>query len=59
MLSPAEVSFLMSFIRRYWYYDSVKQICARFGFSKSKVTVTLMRTREKLAKYLKKEGYLL
>lgn len=47
------------FIRRYWYYDSVKQICARFGFSKSKVTVTLMRTREKLAKYLKKEGYLL
>ncbi len=46
------------FIRRYWYYDSIQQLCARFGFGKSKVTVTLMRTRNKLAKYLKKEGYL-
>ena len=46
------------FIRRYWYYDSIQQLCARFGFGKSKVTVTLMRTQNKLAKYLKKEGYL-
>ena len=47
------------FIRRYWYYDSIQQICERYGFGKSKVTVTLMRTRKKLAKFLKKEGYLL
>lgn len=46
------------FIRRYWYYDSIQQICERCGFGKSKVTVTLMRTRNKLAKFLKKEGYL-
>ena len=46
------------FVRRYWYYDSIRQICKRYGFSKSKVTVTLMRTRNKLAAYLKKEGYM-
>ena len=46
------------FIRRYWYYDSIEQICKRYGFGKSKVTVALMRTRNKLAAYLKKEGYL-
>ena len=47
------------FLRRYWYYDSIRQICSRFGFGKSKVTVSLMRTRNKLAAYLKKEGYFL
>ena len=47
------------FIRRYWYCDSVKSICARFGCGKSKVTVTLKRTRDKLARYLKEEGYVL
>lgn len=47
------------FIRRYWYYDPVKAICARYGFGQSKVLVTLKRTRDKLALYLKKEGYLL
>ena len=47
------------FIRKYWYFDSVKNICARYGFGQSKVLVTLKRTREKLAKYLKKEGYLI
>lgn len=46
------------FLRRYWYYDSIRQICKRYGFSKSKVTVSLMRTRNKLAAHLKKEGYL-
>ena len=46
------------FIRRYWYYDSIEQICKRYGFGKSKVTVTLKRTRDKLAEHLKKEGYL-
>lgn len=48
----------MLFIRRYWYYDPILQICKRTGFSKSRVTVTLMRTRKKLAAYLKKEGYI-
>lgn len=46
------------FIRRYWHYDSVKTICAKYGFGQSKVLVSLKRTRDKLALYLKKEGYL-
>lgn len=46
------------FIRRYWYCDSIEQLCKRYGFGKSKVTVTLKRARDKLAEHLKKEGYL-
>ena len=45
------------FVRRYWYYDPVNEICTRYGFGKSKVTVSLKRTRDKLAQYLKGEGY--
>ena len=44
------------FIRRYWYYDSVKSICARYGFGKSRVLMMLKRTREDLAEYLKVRG---
>lgn len=40
------------FLRRYWYLDSVEEICARFGFSQSKVKSMLSRTREKLRKHL-------
>ncbi len=47
------------FVRRYWYYDPIESICARYGFTKGKVSMTLKRTRDKLAEYLKKEGYLL
>ncbi len=46
------------FIRRYWYCDSVPSICARYGFGKSKVLMMLKRTRDDLAAYLKKEGFL-
>ncbi|MCR4906686.1 MAG: RNA polymerase sigma factor [Clostridiales bacterium] len=46
------------FIRRYWYCDSVAGICARYGFGKSKVLMMLKRTRDDLAAYLKKEGFL-
>lgn len=44
------------FIRRYWYCDSVSQICTRFSFGESKVKTTLMRTRAKLRKHLRKDG---
>ena len=47
------------FIRRYWHYDPVKTISQRYGFSQSKVLVSLKRTRDKLAEYLKKEGYII
>lgn len=44
------------FLRRYWLMESVEEIAARFSFSKSKVKSMLFRTRNKLEKYLKKEG---
>lgn len=43
------------FLRRYWYFDSVKAIAARFGFSESKVKMMLKRTRDKLMLRLQKE----
>lgn len=44
------------FMRRYWLMESVKEIAARFSFSESKVKSMLFHTRNKLKKYLKKEG---
>ena len=46
------------FLRRYWYFDSVDDICRRFGFGKSKVKMTLKRTRDKLRAHLERESYL-
>lgn len=45
------------FIRRYWYLDSVSEIARKYSFSESKVKSMLYRTRCKLGKYLKKEGF--
>lgn len=53
---PASERALM--IRRYWYNDSIRELTKRFGFGESKVKVTLKRTRDKLARYLKKEGFI-
>lgn len=47
------------FVRRYWYFDSVNDICERFGYGKSKVKMMLKRTRDKLISYLEQEGVLL
>ncbi|MBQ8837305.1 MAG: sigma-70 family RNA polymerase sigma factor [Clostridia bacterium] len=44
------------FMRRYFYFDTVSEICTRYGFSQSKVKMMLKRTRDKLQKHLKKEG---
>jgi RNA polymerase sigma-70 factor (ECF subfamily) len=46
------------FVQRYWYLCTVNEIAENLHLTKSKVTVTLMRTRKKLAEYLEKEGYL-
>lgn len=43
------------FLCRYWYFDSVSEIAARFGFTHSKVKMMLKRTRDKLLKRLEKE----
>ena len=44
------------FVCRYWYYDSISDICTQFNMGQSKVKMMLLRTRKKLAKYLEQEG---
>jgi RNA polymerase sigma-70 factor (ECF subfamily) len=44
------------FVRRYWYFDSVKEIMRRFRMSKSKVESMLFRTRQKLRAWIEEEG---
>lgn len=43
------------FVRRYFFYDSVKEIAEKYGFSESKVKSILFYTRNKLRKELKEE----
>lgn len=45
------------FLSRYWYLDSIEAITKITGFSQSKVTSMLHRTRGKLRKRLSEEGY--
>lgn len=45
------------FVRRYWYADSVSDIAEAFHMRPNTVSVGLARTREKLRKFLIKEGY--
>lgn len=44
------------FVRRYWYCDSITQIANQFSSGESKIKMTLLRTRNKLMDYLRKEG---
>ena len=44
------------FLRRYFYFDSINDICQRYGFGQSKVKMMLKRTREKLLVRLTEEG---
>lgn len=46
------------FLCRYWYLDPVAEIANYYGFSVSKVTSMLHRTRKKLRAELEKEGLL-
>lgn len=45
------------FIRRYWFFDSVGDIAARYSFSESKVKSMLYHTRRRLKVYLGKAGF--
>ena len=47
----------MIFVRRYWFGDSVSEIALRYEISQSAVLMRLSRMQEKLAVYLKKEGF--
>ena len=44
------------FLSRYWYIASIAEIAEKFGFTESKVTAMLHRTRTALRRYLKEEG---
>ncbi len=45
------------FIQKYWFFRSVDDIAGDLSVSKSKVKVSLMRTRARLAEFLEREGY--
>lgn len=45
------------FLRRYWYLDSTEQLAVRFSMSRTHVTTTLYRLRQKLRTHLQKEGF--
>ena len=47
------------FLRRYYHFDTIFEISRRYDFSEGKVKMMLLRTREKLAAYLEKEGFTL
>ena len=44
------------FLRRYWFFDPVKDIARRYGYREGKVKMMLLRTREKLKNHLEKKG---
>lgn len=44
------------FIRKYWFFDSISDIADRYSFSESKVKSMLFHTRNRLKRFLKKEG---
>ncbi len=45
------------FVRRYYFADSIEEIAKKFSLSENNVSVRLHRLRNKLKKYLEKEGY--
>lgn len=47
------------FVCRYWYFDPVTEIAARFGMTENNVSVTLNRMRRKLRSYLTERGFAL
>lgn len=44
------------FLRRYWYFDSIEEICRRTGFREGTVKSMLFAMRRRLRDYLEKEG---
>lgn len=45
------------FVRRYCFSDSIKELAAFTGWTENHVSVKLSRIRNRLKKYLEKEGY--
>lgn len=44
------------FLRKYLFFDTVKEIAERFGMNENTVKSMLFRTRNRLREYLRKEG---
>ncbi len=44
------------FIRKYWYFDSIAELCEEYGFTEAKIKSILFRTRNKLREYLEEKG---
>jgi RNA polymerase sigma-70 factor (ECF subfamily) len=46
------------FVKRYWYYESVKDITSEMEISETKVTTVLARLRNELKEELIRQGYI-
>ena len=46
------------FLRRYWFTEPMADIAGRYGMRENTVRTSLFRSREKLRRYLEKEGWL-
>ena len=46
----------VAFVRRYWFMESTREIAVAIGISEGSMRVRLLRTREKLKKYLEERG---
>jgi len=55
-LSTLNKESRVMFVRRYWYCDSISDIAERLSMRENSVCVKLSRIREKMRKYLLKEG---
>ena len=55
-LGKMESDSRIVFVRRYFFGDSVQDICTRFGASQSKIKSMLFRARQKLRIHLEQEG---
>ena len=56
-LSGLDTESRRMFICRYFYNMEYKEIAERYGTGLSRVKMSVKRTKEKLRKYLEKEGY--
>lgn len=46
------------FLRRYWFFDSVRQLSCSFGITESHVKIKLYRMRKALKKFLEQEAHI-
>ncbi|MBQ7353428.1 MAG: sigma-70 family RNA polymerase sigma factor [Clostridia bacterium] len=45
------------FVQRYWYFCSIEEIAKNNGLKENNVKIILLRLRDKLKRYLEKEGF--